>query len=88
MRRGRPAKGHVGHRGPIEGCAPCLLREWRQARGLTQAQLAHRLPGHVHMRTVQRWERGECPIPAWVVRNSVQEPVTRPAETETPAGRG
>jgi transcriptional regulator with XRE-family HTH domain len=42
------------------------LRERRQARGLTQLQLARHL--HVAPNTVARWERNERAIPATVVR--------------------
>ncbi len=41
--------------------SPDALREWREARGMTQKELAN-LAG-VHLRTVDRWERGQTPIP-------------------------
>lgn len=41
--------------------SPDALREWREARGMTQKDLAN-LAG-VHLRTVDRWERGMTPIP-------------------------
>ena len=44
--------------------AAAALRQQRQARNLTQAQVAAKLG--VTPNTVARWERAEVPIPDWV----------------------
>jgi len=72
--RGRPSLGHEGHPGRMERCIPCRLRRWREGRKLTQAEAAQAIPSssgrgsHTTARTYQRWERGEVPVPALVLR--------------------
>lgn len=69
--RGRPSLGHEGHPGRPDRCDACRLRKWREARGLTQAEAAHLIPGgrskHTPLRTYHRWERGDVGVPAIVV---------------------
>ena len=75
LTHGRPPLGHVGHRRPLKGCEPCLLREWRLRRGLNQAAAARLLRASV--RALQRWERGGAPVPGLVLQYIVLLDVTR-----------
>ncbi len=71
-RRGRPSLGHTGHTGTEADCAPCQLRAWREAHGLTQEQIARLVPssagGSVPVRSYQRWERGERSVPPMLLQ--------------------
>lgn len=57
------------------------LRAWREARGLTQQQLADalQLPAASGRVQVARWEAGTYPVPPWM------ETALRGVEVETAA---
>lgn len=44
------------------------LRAARESLGLTQTEVANALG--VDLRTYQRWESGEAPVPRWVSRKA------------------
>lgn len=48
--------------------APDSLRNARTALSLTQTEVAHALG--VDLRTYQRWEAGDAPLPRWLERKT------------------
>ena len=58
------------------------LRQWRHARGLSQAALARRLG--VPVRSYQQWESGRRPVPPWL--EPFLDCLDRAATAPKPAG--